>query len=318
MPHKTLKKPSHPPFSYYFIASSLTAAFENFVFFPIARMAALQQYKTLKKPATFAPDIQSTHANTMSYRSTLASIYKGLWPNILYRITQRNIMYAGQPIIQYNLNAHIGDAVEEHVGKQYRNPILASTAGIMSSLLEIFFLPLSTISIRMQTQHYTFKEAIATGHLYNGSTITAMRNMQAATILYGFSSYLRQYFNAANPQNISFLQELIAASGGSFVSTLLSHPLDTVKTCQQATHSKQSALTTVEAIWRHYGYRGFMSGLVPRLSIAAPRTAFTMTATNQFVKGITALSEQGLFAKTKPFSETRATVEEMKKNRPSL
>jgi len=305
MQRKMREHHTHPPFSHFFLAASITAILENIIFFPVTRTITLLQttQKKLSLRANRAEIKQLILPNVTTPKAAIYELYKGIWPNTLYRILQRNIMFALQPIIKFGLDKLAGTSIENQLGKQYRDPLLSGSAGIASSLLEIICLPLSTISIRMQAQGCTLKEAIATGNLYSGSKITAIRNIEAALILYTYSSYLKQKFNAENKENITFwqqlYQELYVASAASTASTAFSHPIDTIKTRMQAAPLKQSILKTTETVWMQEGYKGFLRGFFPRLISATPRTIFSMTMTNEIIHYAASLSKQGIFAQEK-------------------
>lgn len=298
MQHKTQEKATHPPFLYYFPASTLTAIVENFIFFPLIKIGTCLQNapKTLSLHRHPAEIKQLIFPNVKTFSDSVHSLYTGLWANIFYRICQRIMMYAMQPIIKDRLDKKAGLSIENRLGKSWRNPLLAGLAGIGSSLLEILFLPFNTVSIRMQTKHCTFKEAWLGGNLYNGSSITAVRNMLSATVLFSSSSYLHQRFNANNLYDVTLMQELYAAAVGSVLATLISHPPDTIKTVMQGKYGKQSIVKTIATICAEEGYKGLMRGWVPRLMKSAPSTIFSMTVTNQAVKYAASVHKEGLFA----------------------
>lgn len=291
-----------PHFAPYLLASSISAILENIIFFPLDTTAKRLQFTT--KPIPFSTTIKNNELKNILFPSTttlhgaFASLYEGLLSSITYRIAQRNVMFTGQPMVDYWLHKKAGQTIENQFGKTISGPLIATIAGLATSLIEIPFLPFNTASVRMQTQHISFKQAVASGHLYNGSIITIWRNVIAATILFGGAAFARKrLFNIDTPRDASLTQEWLASSIGATLATTANNPLDLIKTRIQANNGLQTGWDIAKTTWIKEGSTGFMRGLIPRLLTVSPRTAFSMTITNQLVKKATELQSLGFFNK---------------------
>ena len=61
-------------------------------------------------------------------------------------------------------------------------------------------------------------------------------------------------------------------------STVVTNPLDVVKTRLQCSETALSALDVLRGLLRESGLRGLFSGLMPRLAAAVPRSVCTVLA----------------------------------------
>lgn len=319
MLHQNETATKRPPFFPYLLGSTLSAIFENGLFFPtetlskrlqVAHMQVtlLNMHQMNRLKATLFP-------NSKTPIAAFASLYQGSIANIVYRIMQRTAMFTGQPMIEYNINQKIGDHIEQQFGEHARTPITNMIAGSASCFLELPFFPLSTISVRMQTQPVSITKAFYTGHLFNGLLVTTSRNLLSAMALFGSAAFARQsLFGLHDVQKASWQQEWIAASIGATIATTLNNPLDVLKTRIQASNGTLSGAAIAKTIYYNDGVAGFMRGLVPRFFTVAPRTAVGMTVANQLAKKISLMTKHGFF---KNDHETVRIIEEIEPTQPT-
>lgn len=306
-----------PDFLPYLFATVIAATMENLLFHWTDTISKRLQQNPMRVSVLspyFSSELkQVILPNITNYSSAFSSLYQGLKTGIAYRILQRNVMFVGQPRIDYFLNQYAGPTIDEHVGVSYRKPITASLAGLFTCFIEMPFLMLDTVKVRMQTQGMGFKEAIMTGNLYNAAGITLVRNVIAATFLFGGSTVVRQSFGLNNPQEATLKQEFIASSVGAVLATSCNNWADMIKTRKQGNYSAIPCITIAKNIWAAEGIKGmFLRGLIPRLCTVAPRTAFTMTVVNQLVKKVNSLSEQGFFSRRQPVPVLQTNTHEHK------
>lgn len=299
-PNANPNSKTRPALIPYFIGSTIAAVAENLLFHWADTLSKRIQ-NNRDRLSIMSPDKnefkKALLPNVTSVRGVIPSLYQGLTTGIIFRIIQRNVMFAAQPYADFVLNKHAGPMVEDYFGYRYRGPIVAGIAGLMSSTLEMPFLCFDTAKVRMQTQGITFMDAMKQGNLYYAWKITMLRNVIAATALFGGAAFVRQQYGLDSPMQATLVQEGIASSCGALLATSLNNWADMLKTRLQGSNGEKTAIEIAKPIWAEEGLRGlFLRGLIPRLMTVAPRAAFSMTVVNQIVKKVNSVSEQGLFS----------------------
>lgn len=70
----------------------------------------------------------------------------------------------------------------------------------------------------------------------------------------------------------------LSGSLAGICATIFTNPLDVVKTRVQCSESPRTVLTICREILSESGWRGFYSGIVPRLLSSVPRSVFSLVA----------------------------------------
>jgi hypothetical protein len=151
---------------------------------------------------------------------------------------------------------------------------IAAVAGFMSAFVST---PPDLLIVQQQRRKTSLKtiyrNAIQTKGLrglYTGFTGCAMRESIYASAIFGVTPLLKKTFSEAN---LSFSQgssSLLASTFAGIAAAVLSHPFDTIKTCQQGDLNEpkkyQRFLQTAQQIYREEGssFRVFFRGLTPR------------------------------------------------------
>ena len=218
----------------------------------------------------------------------VSSLYQGLQFAMGYKVWQRTIQFAGQPRVKALLDEAVGDQVREYFGKQTAPIVLSGMAGSLMGTTELSSLWIERLKVLFQTNPMAKQKGIlqliqAEGlHLfYRGWGVTLLRNIPGGAILFALPEMVKFYcFGLQKPQETTLSQTVVASSAGAVASILATNPMDVVRTrllSASGASSSVSACSIFQAMSRNEGLSVFAKGLVPKLSVTAPKLVLTMT-----------------------------------------
>ncbi len=289
-------------------AAAGTGVAEQALFFPTDSIAK-RLMNNRKVQATFGKtatagqasikQIVFLDAHNKSFFEQFSSLYRGAFLGFGYKISQRVIKYAGQPLIIEPLVNHFGMSAQQLLGN--RNGIVAvyTTAGVFVGFAEVPFLQtIDVLKVRAQTNNQTlnyFTEVRKQGlkKSYRGAVITAYRNGLGSAFFWGSDGFIKSYKlgkskKVQTPQeemqslrNVQMpLAERFACSSiASITSIAASHPFDVIRTRMLAPAEipSISSWSMFQTIIKEQGVKEFTKGLPTKIVTTFPKGAFGLT-----------------------------------------
>lgn len=242
---------------------------------------------------------------TASATDKVAHIYKGLKFAALYKVNQRIIKFAGQPMLRDVAGRWQFEAAGAQWGmsKRASRTLMESVCGCIAGVCEIVLLPLDRVKVLTQTnqhalQNRSFFQLITQerGGLYAGATTTAARNALGSFLLFGGTAFAKDaVFGLEDYRQATLFQNLASSAVGATMGVLATSPLDVVKTRIQNKHFGEplSGRQVATALLREEGPRGFFKGIVPKVIATAPKLVFVYTMTESITRVLRRLQPGG-------------------------
>ena len=199
----------------------------------------------------------------------------------------------------------------------------AAGAGIASAAV---YCPVDVVTIQQQKlQHVnstqTFRYILANygvgRGLYRGYSACAIRGSMYTTGYMGFAPIISNHLanNVDFFQGRSLLSNVVGACTSGMLSSVISHPIDTAKTCVQsdlAAAKYRSVFHTILLLHQTGGFASLYKGLAPRLVRNCGAFFIVMSIREMAVEYKTAVEEKEqeghLYARSKAVVSAGATV----------
>lgn len=178
-------------------------------------------------------------------------IYRGLLPNMLSMV----------PItaVQFGANAGMKAYIDNPVANAFM-------AGVSAASIAC---PIEMGMTRQNATGTSFvnacKQIIAEGgmqRMYTGMAATAFRDGVYTTAVFVGKSMMKPY--TAQVISNEKVADIAAAMSAGISAGLVTHPVDTVKTRQQAANKKMSFTEVARQVYQEKGILGFFKGSLPR------------------------------------------------------
>lgn len=184
-------------------------------------------------------------------------LFKGVGAAGLNKLCSRSLRYPLQDIFQDKLLAKLGPMAESaHLDDQQTKTILGATSGVGSAAVETTLLyPLDYAKSRSQ-----LNLAKSFPNMFQGYNTALVRNVMSAALFFGSFNF----FKSKQTSSSSARNNLVATTGAALTTTVLTNPIEVVKTrvqgAQKAIPLKQAVTSVMQE-----GPRALMKGLLPRL-----------------------------------------------------
>lgn len=270
--------------------SALTAAGCESVTHPLDTAAKrLQNHKG--HISLFKSDLKALR--TVMYPSQTSSLCEGFSSALSYRLVNRTLTFGTKPLIKFHLDERFNHGFMQ--GSPYQSTVFDAASGSLAGLSEVLVLPLDKLKVCRQLGDNTPLGAFVGREkfkLYQGATVTALRNMFAFGTLYAVSNLTHQHlFKTQSDHSIPLHKNYFASTLGAASAIVFSNPLDVVKTRVQK--QNQSAMNVARQIINENGIRGFGKGVFPRLFIRAPKLALVKSVTEHLTPSFERALERG-------------------------
>ena len=241
------------------VAGGLSAALGKTITAPMERVRIIRQAASRGSNTAF---------------SLLKSIYEhegmwGLWRGNAVNLSRVVPSYA----IRFTAFGNISD-----YGSSYpilANPFVAGALAGTASAIASY--PLEVIRTRISISG-SILEAIGTGRLFAGCSLTILETTPYAGLTLGTYNYLRQHYPAST-QGTQILHGIVA--GG--VGTLLCFPIDTLRR-NKIVRSEERVVAIARSLFEEGGVRRFYRGIGIALLKACPTVAITMVVNDIFLR----------------------------------
>lgn len=275
-------------------ASAMAGAIELALFHPVDTISKriqnekgkfVSREKSFSSTYQFLKQVIFKEASQQPLGKKVTSLYNGFVFAGVYKITQRAYKFGGQPIVKEGLESHFGEEFKRHFSDKQAKILLEATAGAMIGAGEILLLPFDNLKIKYQNNKTYFKQWGAWQivrnenlNLYNGSSITVMRNVPGSFILFGVNAVVKEYvLHLENHRHATFSQNLVAASAGAVASIIATNPFDLPKTRVQSVSGSVNAFSVFKEVVKKEGVLALFKGTTPKVIAAAPKVTLAMT-----------------------------------------
>lgn len=218
-----------------------------------------------------------------------------------YKVSQRVIKFAGQPVMRDFLFRHnYHERFAAFVGEKKGKMLVEAAAGSFVGVSEVILLPLDRMKVLSQTNRKAvgnrsmLKIAMQEGpaKLYAGALTTAVRNAPGSFLLFGGTVVTKDViFGLEDYRKATFFQNTVASTVGACTGVFFTAPMDVVKTRIQ-NKSFNEACSGAEVflqIIRIEGPTAFFKGITPKIITTAPKLVFSYTMTEFFVQRFASL-----------------------------
>jgi hypothetical protein len=225
----------------------------------------------------------------------VAHLYPGSKWAVTYKVSQRVIKFAGQPMLRdYMYRTGSDRTFTDALGPKWGKMCLEASAGTVVGMFEVVLLPFDRMKVLSQTN----KDAVANrsfidivrregiSAMYAGAATTAMRNMPGSFLLFWGTCMTKDFvFGLEDYRSATFFQNTASSTVGACMGVAFTSPMDVVKTRiqSQSFGQRRGGLAVVGEVIRTEGISAFYKGLTPKLITSAPKLVFTYTLTEFFV-----------------------------------
>jgi len=237
--------------------------------------------------------------------SRVAHMYPGSKWAITYKVSQRVVKFAGQPVLRDALHGNGTDKVfTDALGPKWGKPCLEACAGTVVGVCEVVLLPFDRMKVLAQTNRdavagRSFADIIrreGLGAMYAGAGTTAARNAPGSFLLFfGACTTKDVVFGLEDYRSATFFQNVVAGTVGACAGVAFTSPMDVVKTRIQSQGfasagggERRGGLRMVADVVRSEGLSAFYKGITPKLVTSAPKLIFSFTMTEFFVQKLKA------------------------------
>ncbi|CAF1217690.1 unnamed protein product [Didymodactylos carnosus] len=180
------------------------------------------------------------------------------------------------------------------MNKKWSKTTTSFCAGGAASLCQqIFLVPIDIVTQRLIIEKQTNKKLIIQSiyrndgliGFYKGFLLQLSVNIPFSSLLWTLYWRIQSYLEKWNNSITSPLSAALASS----TATLLTQPIDVIKTRLQIQHKRQPLKKTFQILLNERGYKGLMSGYFPRCLIVVPANIIWMSL-YEYIKRISAIN----------------------------
>ena len=227
-------------------------------------------------------------ASKSSFRKRVGGLYPGANVATGYTVCSRAYKFGTQPILKGVLEEKCGSQFRTRFDRSNAEIMLNGAAGSLCGVGEVVFLPLDTIKVKSQLQCDDLKKKSLSrvfleagpAKLYRGVGWAVARNAPGSFVLFGLNTAVQSFMRREDLETTpTLLQEAAGSVAGVAGSTLITNPVDVVKTRLQATPlgEETTGVKIAAFLLRNEGASAFLKGIGPRLLLTGPKVALTMT-----------------------------------------
>ena len=225
---------------------------------------------------------------------TIRHLYRGTQYAMYYKVSQRLIKFAGQPVVKDYFHANHIDSFRRVFGDKKGKQMMEATAGSLVGVSEVCILPFDRMKVLSQTN----KEAIGQRgmfsvmrqegirKMYAGAGTTAVRNAPGSFLLFGGTAFTKDFvFGLEDYRKATFFQNLVSSSVGACLGVFFTSPMDVIKTRIQNknfTQASSSGISIFVQVVKTEGFSAFFKGITPKVIATSPKLVFTYTLTEYF------------------------------------
>jgi solute carrier family 25 protein 39/40 len=239
------------------------------------------------------------------------ALWRGLGPTLVHSLPSTVLYFWGYDHLKFFINHSSKQNQTIHKVLLDYSPILAGTSA--RALSTIIVSPIELIKTKSQSFTRSVpaltiaRQEFSKGgplSLWRGVSATLWRDVPFSAIYWYSYEYFKRKFiksNAIkqlnNPDGALLWTSFVSGASGGMIAAFLTHPFDIVKTRRQiemfnfhqpsspsaARPSAPSTVAVFSQIFRDEGWRGFTSGLAPRVTKIAPACAI-MISTYEIAK----------------------------------
>jgi hypothetical protein len=223
------------------------------------------------------------------------SLYPGLDFAAWYKISQRVYKFGGQPVVNELMQkSSFGTSLKTAFGDKNGKVMSEALSGMMIGIGEVMLLPFDVLKIKSQTNpealrgrgFFSIVRQEGLVKLYAGAGWTAMRNAPGSLALFGASAFtLSHVLGVHDRKKATVVDNFISSAVGGVCSVLVASPLDVVKTRIQRAdfQSGASGFQIARSLIREEGFGAFFKGLVPKVTMVAPKVVFSFTIAKSMI-----------------------------------
>lgn len=230
-----------------------------------------------------------------SWVQVIRYLYSGTQYAVLYKVSQRTIKFAGQPVVKDYLHSYHEGTFNRFCGKKKGKQLMEATAGSIVGVCEVVVLPFDRMKVLLQTNRGALQSRgllqvarhEGVRKLYAGAGTTALRNLPGSFLLFGGAALTKDVvFGLEDHRKATFFQNTVASTVGACMGVFCTSPLDVIKTRIQNKGFDQAAMSGAQ-VFRHVvkteGASAFFKGITPKVIATSPKLVFTYTMTEFFV-----------------------------------
>ncbi len=162
----------------------------------------------------------------ISYSKHFKTLLNGFWWSAFNKGVTRTYRFLTQTFFQKKIESQLNPFVKKYLNEHQSKTLSGFLAGAAAATSETFiFHPLDTVKTRAQ-----LREPIRIRGLYQGVGPALLRNTASGTLFFGTYQSLINLAPKKNPT----IENLAATIGAGLVSTVVTNPLDVIKTRLQA------------------------------------------------------------------------------------
>ena len=215
--------------------------------------------------------------------AVLRSLYRGTQWAICYKVSQRVVKFAGQPLLRDVLRDRgVGDRMIAACGKKPGKVLLESTSGAVVGSMEIVLLPFDRMKVLSQTNAAALKNrgmlAVIRQEglmpLYAGAGVVLVRNIPGSFALFWGTAIVKDYvFQLDDYRSASLLQNIAASSAGATLGVVITSPMDVIKTRIQNKDigGTDRGMQVLARTIKNEGFGAFYKGITPKIFSVGPR-----------------------------------------------
>lgn len=238
-------KPNTLPPSKIF-ACAFVASETDLLFYPLTTLTKRCQYSIAPLQFNLGQIASNTKPSTTGILKSLQNaqslginkLYAGVTYAALNKGISRTFRWYSQEKIQGYMSRNFSDALPTSLSDEKKKTFFSGLAGVTTGLIETTALqPLDTLKTRKQVG------VVSNNTTYASLGVNAARTSLAAGCF--FTTYQAALNQAKDKNNPTTLEKLTSATAAGLLTSILTNPLDVIKTRMQASANKNSNAATI-------------------------------------------------------------------------
>lgn len=254
----------------YLVAGWISGLFDS-TLHPLDTIAKrFQQHGSI--PKSYPERFSVIFPNNVTGFRAFTSLYAGYVPSVLHKFTIRGIIFGSQPYLENFVKTNFGTQIEARVGKKHSTIFQHFIVGAGLGAIEGGFLPVDKLKIKKQLGSTETMLSILKKEkwqMYNGLTITAIRNIQGLSTLFGVTEFVKKTFFHQEPE-LTWKHNLCASFIASIATIIVTNPADCLKTRLQNSDGRGRIRDAAKVLMKE-GPKCLVKGITPRLVNLGPR-----------------------------------------------
>lgn len=216
---------------------------------------------------------------SLNFRGRFYSLHSGFFAAIQYQFMRRLIRINGQEVARDNFE---NNRDMDHISANILGGLTAAATDAILLPIDIKKMRAQlnpheeNLTVRQMFRKYPFMDC------YHSFTMTCLQKTVSLGTLFGMRASIKSYLYMQDLPAPSV--NVIAAYGGAAISTIVTHPLDVIRTNMFADgiDCKLKGRHVVERIWQQEGVKGFYRAFMPKLFFQTTRIGTQLYLLNWF------------------------------------